>query len=59
MVANMTTFVILRHPVTIFVTDLTNPDNLTDYILILDSLIIFLSLCLDLSRSNHEGYMRE
>ena len=44
MVANMTTFVILRHPVTIFVTYLTNPDNLTSDILILDCMIILLCL---------------
>ena len=32
---NMATFVILKHPVTILITDLTNPDNLTNDPLIL------------------------
>ena len=36
----MATFVILRHLVTILVTDFTNPDNLTNDLLILDFKII-------------------
>ena len=35
----MATFVALRHPVTILVTDVINPDNLTNNLLILNSLI--------------------
>ena len=35
----MATFVILRHPITILVTDFTYPNNLTNYFLILISLI--------------------
>ena len=34
----MATFVILRHPFTILVTDLTNPNNLANAILILNFL---------------------
>ena len=34
----MATFVIPRHPVTILVTDLTNPDNSTNDLLLLYSL---------------------
>ena len=37
---NKATFVILRHPGTILVTDFTNPDNLTNDLLILNSSII-------------------
>ena len=37
----MATFAILRHPVTILVTDFTNLDNLTNGLLIFNSLIIF------------------
>ena len=36
----------LQHPVTILVTDFTNPDNLTNDLLILTSLIINSSICL-------------
>ena len=36
----MATFAILRHPVTILVTDFTNLDNLTNGLLIVNSLII-------------------
>ena len=36
----MTTFVILRHPVTTLVTDFTNPGNLTNDLLNLNYLII-------------------
>ena len=39
---NMATFLVLRHPVPILVTDSTNPDNLTDDLLIL---IVFISNC--------------
>ena len=37
----MASFVVLRHPVTILVTDLTNPDNLINDFLIF-SLLFFL-----------------
>ena len=40
----MATFVVLRHPVTILVTDLTNPDNLTNDLVLLKVLIINRSL---------------
>ena len=33
---NMATFVVRRHPVTILVTDFTNPENLTNVLLILN-----------------------
>ena len=36
----MATFVVLRNPVNILVTDFTNPENLTNDLLILNSLII-------------------
>ena len=36
----MATFVILRHPVTILITDFTNPNSLTNDLLIFNSLII-------------------
>ena len=36
----MATFVVLRHSVTLLVTDFTNPDILTNDVLILNSLII-------------------
>ena len=42
----MATFAILRQPVTILVTDYTNPNNLTNDSLILNSLIINKSLVL-------------
>ena len=38
--ANMANFVVLKHPVTILVTDSANPDNLTNDLLILNSLIV-------------------
>ena len=40
----MAAFVILRHPVTILVTDLTNLDNLTHDLLILNFLILIMTL---------------
>ena len=40
----MATFVVLRHFVTILVTDFTNPDNLTNDLLILNPLKINKSL---------------
>ena len=36
----MATFAFVRHPVTIFVKDYNNPDNLTNHLLILNSLIL-------------------
>ena len=42
----MATFVAFRHIVTILVTDFTNPDNLTNDLLTLNSLIINKSLVL-------------
>ena len=33
----MATFVVLKHPVTTLVTDITNPDNLMNDLLILNS----------------------
>ena len=36
----MATFVDLRHPVNILITDFTNPDNLTNDLLILNFLIM-------------------
>ena len=41
---NITTFVVLRQPVNILVSDLTNPDNLTNDLLILNYLTINKSL---------------
>ena len=41
---NMATLVILKHPVTILITGFTNPDNLTDDLLILSLPSIYLSL---------------
>ena len=40
----MATFVILKHPVAILATDFTNSNNLTNDLLILNSLIINKSL---------------
>ena len=43
----MENFAVLRHPVTVLVTDLTNPNNLTNDLLIFNALII----CQDLGQS--------
>ena len=43
----MATFIVLRHPVTILVTELSNPDNLTNDLIILKLFDNKLVMCND------------
>ena len=55
----MATFVILRHPVTILVTDFNNPDNSANDLLIFNSLMINKSLADNAIRQGHISCLRQ